>query len=114
MRSTDLIEKAKTLRTNQTDAELALWYGLRGRQVKGLKFRRQEAIGKYIVDFISFEAKLIIEVDGSQHFDHQQYDDARTKYLESLGFKVLRFWNNEVLETLDSVLEKIYQVVEVI
>jgi very-short-patch-repair endonuclease len=114
MRSTDLVEKAKALRANQTDAELALWYELRGKQIKGLKFRRQVPIGNYIVDFVSFDAKLIIEVDGSQHFDHQQYDDERTKYLESLGFKVLRFWNNEVLETSDSVLEKIYEAVEVI
>ena len=90
------MQRARTLRTNSTDAERKLWSLLRARQVQGLKFVRQFAIGPYIVDFVCREAALIIEVDGGQHAECR--DDAlRTAFLNAQGYSVLRFWNNEVL-----------------
>jgi len=100
---------AQKLRKNQTDAEKMLWQHLRNRQILNCKFRRQHTIGPYVVDFICIEKGLIIEVDGSQHFDQQIYDRKRTTYFEGQGFSVLRFWNNDVLCRLESVLEKIWQ-----
>ena len=100
-------QHARELRQKQTDAERLLWKHLRNRQVAGYKFRRQEVIKPYIVDFVCFDAKLIIEVDGGQHGDQIEYDEARTTYLETRGYRVLRFWNNEVLEHTESVLEHI-------
>jgi len=88
---------AQKLRKNQTDAEKRLWQHLRNRQILNYKFRRQHTMGPYVVDFICIEKGLIIEVDGSQHFDQQIYDLKRTTYLEGQGFLVLRFWNNDVL-----------------
>ena len=75
----------------------------------GVQFRRQHAIGNYIVDFISPRRKLVIEVDGSQHLDQVEYDLARTKYLQSLGYRVLRFWNHDVLSDMDTVLHVIWE-----
>ena len=95
-----------------TDAERALWQVLRGRQISGIKFRRQHPLGDYILDFVSLEIKLIIEVDGGQHASQMEYDQARTEYLQSAGFQVLRFWNNEVLIEIDSVKEKIWSIVQ--
>jgi very-short-patch-repair endonuclease len=77
----------------------------------GLKFKRQKPIGRYIVDFICIEHQLIIEVDGGQHSDQMEYDDERTAGLESQGFTVLRFWNHQVLQEMDGVLERIRQAV---
>lgn len=88
---------AKELRRNSTDAEKLLWSRLRDRQLFGCKFRRQQTMGAYIVDFICMEAMLIIEVDGGQHMEREPQDVLRSQYLNSLGYKVLRFWNNEVL-----------------
>ena len=88
-----------------TDAERVLWQHLRNRQINGVKFRRQVPIGKYIVDFQSVECKLIIEVDGGQHSEQLEYDRQRTHFLESQGYKVVRYWNHEVLGNLDGVLE---------
>ena len=99
---------ARKLRKESTDAERVLWKHLRNRQLAGHKFRRQEIIGNYIVDFLCLEAKLIIEVDGSQHMEQMNYDNERTEYLQSLGHKVIRFWNHEVLNNTEAVLEKIY------
>jgi very-short-patch-repair endonuclease len=101
---------ARNLRRNQTDAEKLLWFHLRNRQLAGTKFKRQTMIGKYIVDFISYEKKLIIELDGGQHNEEEQKqnDDIRTKWFEMKGYQVLRFWNNDVLNNLDAVLEKIH------
>ncbi len=85
-----------------TEAEEKLWYFLRNHRFLNIKFKRQKRIGFYIVDFAAPQQKLIIEVDGGQHADHQAYDEERTRYLESLGYQVLRFWNHEVLnQTLD-------------
>ena len=100
---------AKTLRKNQTDAEGLLWYYLRNKQMAGFKFRRQQAIGRYIVDFVCLPEKLIIELDGSQHASQQEYDQQRDTFLRTQGFTVLRFWNNEIVEHCLEVLEKVYQ-----
>jgi very-short-patch-repair endonuclease len=95
------------LRHNQTEAETRLWRVLRMHQLNGVHFRRQHAIGPYIVDFCSPSHKLIIELDGGQHLDQQEYDAERTAYLEAKGYHVLRFWNNEVMENLDGVVQVI-------
>ena len=99
------ISNARRLRSNLTDAESCLWKRLRSRQLLGIRFRRQAPIGKYVVDFISYEANLIIELDGGQHALQQAYDERRTAWLESQGFRVLRFWNHDVLQKMDAVLE---------
>lgn len=100
---------ARNLRKNQTPYENKLWYWLRNKRFKDLKFRRQYPIGKYIVDFCCFEKKLVIELDGGQHSETKQSksDIIRDRYLESQGYKIVRFWNNELNENLDGVLEKI-------
>ncbi|BBA35440.1 uncharacterized protein sS8_3503 [Methylocaldum marinum] len=98
---------ARALRKQQTDAEKLLWSRLRNRQLQGCKFRRQQPIGPYIADFLSLEPKLIIELDGGQHTEQQEQDNQRTRYLQALGYRVLRFWNHEVLNDLDAVLEAI-------
>ncbi|MBN1367235.1 MAG: endonuclease domain-containing protein [Dehalococcoidales bacterium] len=89
---------ARELRHNQTDAERKLWSQLRNGHLNGVKFRRQQPIGNYIVDFISFDKKLIVEVDGGQHNDlfKMKEDQERTDYLESRDYRVVRFWNNDV------------------
>ena len=104
---------ARVLRKNATDAEKLIWRRIRNRNLAGYKFRRQHAIGKYIVDFVCLERKLIVELDGSQHFERQKYDNKRTEYLKHLGFDVLRFWNNEVFDNVDGVLERILCTLEV-
>ena len=101
-------EFARQLRQNMTDTERHLWRHLRHRQFDGCKFRRQAPIEKYIVDFVCFERKLIIELDGGQHTLQTPKDDERTRWLNSRGFRVLRFWNHEVFEDLDSVFEAIW------
>ena len=104
--------RARQLRKNLTDAESALWNILRNRQVSDYKFRRQAPIGPYIVDFVCFENRLVIEVDGGQHLERANYDAGRTAWLESAGFIVIRFWNNQVLKELDAVREAIWIAVE--
>ena len=101
----DILTKAKALRKNSTDLERILWQQLRNRQLNGYKFKRQVPIGNYVVDFLCSSTKLIVELDGGQHAEQQSYDQKRTLYLESKGFKVIRFWNNEVLTNIDGVLE---------
>ena len=100
---------ARQLRKNQTEAESILWNRLRSRQIAGTKFRRQQPIENYIVDFVSLKKRIIIELDGGQHAEGRKRDNARDKILEGNGFKVLRFWNNEVFENLEGVLEVIRQ-----
>jgi very-short-patch-repair endonuclease len=99
-----LVNTAKTLRKSQTDAEKLLWRHLRAKQMKGLKFRRQQPIGNYVVDFVFLEKSLVIEVDGGQHADNAK-DEERDAWLTSEGFKVLRFWNNEVLTNINGILD---------
>jgi lysyl-tRNA synthetase class 2 len=99
--------RARSLRKASTDAELRLWRFLRNR-TQQFKFRRQHPIGGYIVDFVCLEKKLIVELDGSQHIDQADYDGARTAALEGAGYRVLRFWDNDVLTKTDSVLQVIY------
>lgn len=98
---------SKNLRKNQTDAEIKMWRHLKNRALAGYKFRRQCPIGPYIVDFVCFETMLIVEIDGGQHAIQIQKDARRTEQLESRGFRVLRFWNNEVLTSTESVLHTI-------
>jgi len=105
--------KARELRKNPTEAESNLWRHLRHRQLGGHKFRRQQPIGSYIVDFVCFEKRLIIEVDGGQHSEQAAYNSKRTVWLETQGFRVLRFWNNQVLSELDAVKEMIYEALSV-
>lgn len=102
-------DRARELRRNATDAERLLWKRLRMRQADSHKFRRQQPIGQYIVDLDCAEQKLIVEVDGGQHIEQAEYDESRRKWLEGQGYRVLRFWNHEVLKTPDAVLAKILQ-----
>jgi len=95
------------LRKNQTDAERKLWRCLRARELGGFKFRRQYPIAPYIVDFICVEKRLIVEIDGGQHVTMTELDNTRTEFLNARGYRVLRFWNNEVLQQLDAVLARI-------
>ncbi|MFA7061989.1 MAG: endonuclease domain-containing protein [Pedobacter sp.] len=103
--------RQRALRVMMTDAEQMLWRFLRGRQVSGVKFRRQHPFGDYILDFVSLEIKLVIEVDGGHHNLQAQYDKQRTLYLNSAGFQVLRFWNNEVIQEIEAVKEIIWMTV---
>jgi very-short-patch-repair endonuclease len=98
---------AKVLRKNFTDTERLLWKYLRAKKLEGCKFRRQEPIGGYIVDFICHEKKIIIEVDGGQHSVEQAKDNERDNWLKEQGYKVLRFWNSEVLTNIEGVVEVI-------
>jgi very-short-patch-repair endonuclease len=100
--------RRKELRNNLTHQEIILWIQLKNKNM-GYKFQRQHSIGPYIVDFYCAQKKLIIELDGSQHLDKEEYDRERTLFLQSLGFKVLRFWNSEVDENLDEALGEIRQ-----
>ncbi|MHB8528923.1 MAG: endonuclease domain-containing protein [Caulobacteraceae bacterium] len=97
------IVRARALRADQTDAERKLWSALCNRQLEGFKFRRQLPIDRYFADFACVEAKLVVELDGSQHIDQAAYDAERTRVLEACGWRVLRFWNNDVLENVDGV-----------
>jgi very-short-patch-repair endonuclease len=98
--------RAIKLRKVPTPAERKLWSQIRNDQL-GVTFRRQHAIGNFIPDFSCPKAKLILEMDGSQHLDQEAYDDERTKYFESLGYKVIRFWNNQVMNDIESVIKAI-------
>ncbi len=108
-----LKNKARHLRRNLTDSEAALWSRVRNKQLLGIQFYRQKPIGEHIVDFFAPRARLVVEVDGSQHLegDHALKDSHRDEYLVSLGLKVLRFSSREVLLESEAVLEAIYQTV---
>jgi very-short-patch-repair endonuclease len=107
-----LLDNAKTLRRNLTDAEQKLWYHLRAHRFMGRKFKRQKPLGRYVVDFVCLEEKLIIELDGGQHADSIKYDHERDSWLRSQGYTVLRFWNNELINETESVLEQIRLVLD--
>lgn len=100
-------ERARSLRSEQSDVEKRLWRELRNRQLDGFRFRRQHGIGAYIVDFVCIEAGLVVELDGGQHTEQVSYDSRRSVFIEAAGYRVVRFWNNEVLENLGGVLESI-------
>ena len=102
-----LQRRAAELRRNQTEAEARLWAYLRAHQVNGVHFRRQHAIGNFVVDFCAPRKKLIIEVDGGQHLEQEEYDTERTRFLESLGYTVLRFWNNDIMTDIEGVIRVI-------
>lgn len=102
-----MLDKAKDLRSRQTEAEQRLWYHLRAHRFMGLKFKRQKPMGRFIVDFVCLEQKLVVEVDGGQHAERVEYDARRDAWLRGQGFVVLRFWNHEVMQEMDGVLERI-------
>ena len=102
----------RKLRNEMTTAENALWKVLRARQLEGVKFRRQHPFGNYILDFVCLEIMLVIEVDGGQHTENREYDTQRTEELQKAGYRVLRFWNNQVLQQIESVKEKLWEIVE--
>ncbi len=99
--------RSRELRNNATDAERRLWAKLSARQVAGVRFNRQFPVGPFICDFVSRGAKLIVEVDGGQHADRIAADERRTAYLQSKGYRVIRFWNNDVLENIDGIIQMI-------
>jgi very-short-patch-repair endonuclease len=101
--------RAKRLRKNSTDAERVLWRILRSRQLGGHKFRRQQPLGPFIVDFVCLDARMVVEIDGGQHNEEEDiaYDQRRSQWLEKAGFRVMRFWNQEVLNELESVSDAI-------
>ena len=107
-----LLEFAKSLRSNATDAEHLMWQLLRAKRFMNLKFRRQHVIKRYIVDFYCHDIGLVIELDGSQHGtdDGKEYDAERTKFLEALDLRVVRYWNHDVLGRTDVVLEDLWRV----
>jgi len=109
---TKLLIHAKRMRHVPTDAESLLWRQLRAGRLANYKFKRQKPIGSFIVDFVCFAQKLIIEVDGGQHVDMQPRDEARTAWLQAQGFRVLRFWNHDVLRRQELVLEEILRWLE--
>jgi very-short-patch-repair endonuclease len=105
---------ARSLRRRSTEAEKLLWSKLRDRRLDGIKFKRQVPIAGYIVDFAALELKLIIEVDGGQHDARAAQDLERTRTLEEWGFHVVRFWNNDVLNNIEGVLEAIMQELQLV
>ena len=100
---------ARKLRREATDAERVLWNHLRAHRMAGYKFRRQVVIEPYIVDFVCLKARLIVEADGGHHLEQAEEDLKRSVFLESLGYKVMRFWNDEILGDIDAVLESIHR-----
>lgn len=98
------LKRGRHLRRDMTDAERTLWFRLRGRRLEGYRFRKQVPLGHYVADFACMAPRLVVEVDGGQHASQIERDETRTEWLQSQGFKVLRFWNHEVSENLDGVL----------
>ena len=104
--------RARRLRNASTDAERRLWHFLRRQQLAGHKFRRQYPLAGYIVDFVCVPARLVVELDGGQHLDALAYDERRTAILEREGYRVLRFWNDDVLLHAEDVLAEVFRVLE--
>ncbi|MEA3032647.1 MAG: hypothetical protein QOH86_663 [Sphingomonadales bacterium] len=109
---TEALERVRELRREMTPAECRLWSRLRGRGLAGFKFKRQEWVGPFIGDFYCWEAKLIVERDGQQHAERDEYDRARSAYLKREGFRVVRFWNSQVTDELEGVLPAILAILE--
>nr|WP_314859472.1 DUF559 domain-containing protein [uncultured Undibacterium sp.] len=107
-----IAENARSLRKSMTDVERLLWTRLRREQLD-VKFRRQHPFLNFVLDFVCLESKLVVELDGSQHSESRSYDDYRTKCLNDAGYVVLRFWNNQLIEELENVLEEIYRQVQI-
>lgn len=105
------LTRSRRLRSDQTDAERKLWSLLRGHTL-GVKFRRQHQIGSFIVDFCCVEKGLIVELDGGQHATRTEADDKRTRFLSARGYRVLRFWNNDVMRDADAVTEAVMKALE--
>jgi very-short-patch-repair endonuclease len=103
---------AKDLRTNPTEADRILWQHLRLRQFGGHKFRRQQPLGYYVVDFACLEKRLVVEVDGGQHNTQIAYDEQRAAWIEAQGFRVLRFWNHEIMQNIEAVKEAIWRALQ--
>ncbi|WP_243039180.1 endonuclease domain-containing protein [Dyella sedimenti] len=103
------VDRARDLRAARTDAEQLFWYRLRNRRLQGWKFRRQHEIGPYIADFACPDVGLMVELDGGQHGAQVIYDERRALELQAMGYRVLRFWNNDVLMNVEGVLEVILQ-----
>jgi very-short-patch-repair endonuclease len=112
MRSKLSLARARALRAQSTDAERRLWHYLRRRHLRGARFRRQVPIGPFITDFACLARRLIVEVDGGQHQLERMADKRRDEYLQRHGFRVLRFWNNDVLLRTEGVLERIWKELE--
>ena len=106
-------DAARKLRRDQTEAEQKLWARLRGSQLNGFKFRRQHPLGPFFADFFCLEARLVIELDGSQHADDSDRDERRTEFLLGKGYTVLRFWNHQVISEIEEVVQRIAAVLEV-
>ena len=107
-----MTEFARSLRKNVSDAENRIWYFLRGKRLNGYRFIREHPIGPYVVDFVCRRGKVVVELDGGQHADVIEYDNKRTEFLKERGYQVLRFWNNEVFENIEGVLEAIWVALE--
>ncbi len=107
LRVRSIVATARKLRRSSTDVERKLWHRIRDKQVEGFRFRRQRPVGRFIVDFICLDARLIVELNGGQHAENVAHDKKRTAFLESLGYRVLRFWNSEVIENIEGVLERL-------
>jgi very-short-patch-repair endonuclease len=103
---------ARELRNNPTDAERRLWRELKRRQITRVRFRRQQPIGSFIVDFVCFERRVIVEVDGGQHADRLHEDAQRARWLEAQGYRVLRFWNSDVLGNTEAVAQAVFDEVQ--
>lgn len=112
MRNRIAQRRSRILRNNSTDAERFLWQRLRGRQLGGYRFRRQVPIGSYIADFVSIDAKLVIELDGGQHQEKRAYDERRDRFMKTLGYRIIRFWDTQIIEETDAVLETIMRELE--
>jgi len=112
IKNISLLPRARELRHGQTPSEQKLWQALRGRGAGGLKFRRQVPFGSYIVDFYCAEAKMVVEVDGDVHESQVEYDAERTRWLESMGLKVMRVRNEDVMFRLEAVLDEIWNVID--
>ena len=111
MRDPLLTRRAKTMRREMTEAETLLWLELRAVRFAGVKFRRQKVVGDYIVDFAANNPKLIVKLDGDTHGTSQSYDARRTRFLETKGYRVVRFANNDVMENMEGVLLRLDEVI---